>query len=213
MSDDGSTDATLDLLHKYQLQSQPNQVKLYSGPKRGFAANFLSLVCNEEIESDYYAYSDQDDIWQADKLQVAIDWLNSVPKEVPALYCSRTELVDEKCKHIGYSLLYKKKISFLNALVQNISGGNTMVFNQAACDILRAAGFMTPVVAHDWWTYLLITGCGGEVYYDVHTHMLYRQHAGAQIGANTGWRARLMRLSLLMRFTSILFMLRTFIEA
>jgi glycosyltransferase involved in cell wall biosynthesis len=197
VSDDGSTDDTLNLLQNYQQNLPANKVRLYSGPKRGFAANFLSLVCNSDIQSDYYAYSDQDDIWNADKLQIAIDWLQTVPKDVPALYCGRTQLIDAEEKHIGYSIHYKNHISFKNALVQNISGGNTMVFNQAACDLLCKAGFSMPIVAHDWWTYMLVTGCGGKVYFDATPHLLYRQHGGAQIGANTGWYARLARISLL----------------
>ena len=197
VSDDGSSDQTLSLINQFQQSSSDNLVKLYTGPKLGFAANFLSMVCNQEIQSDYYAYSDQDDIWHPEKLEVAVNWLKSVPKDVPALYCGRTKLVNVVGKHIGYSTKYVKNISFLNALVQNISGGNTMVFNQAACNLLREAGFATPVVAHDWWTYMLVTGCGGNVHYDATPYLSYRQHGGAQIGANTGFRARFARISLL----------------
>ena len=36
------------------------------------------------------------------------------------------------------------------------SGGNTMVFNRAARELLRMAGDNVSVVAHDWWAYILI---------------------------------------------------------
>ena len=38
-----------------------------------------------------------------------------------------------------------------------------MVFNRAARDLLRRAGDQVQVVAHDWWAYMVVTGCGGRV--------------------------------------------------
>jgi len=38
-----------------------------------------------------------------------------------------------------------------NALVQSITGGNTMVFNNAARALLREAGDAVSVFTHDWW--------------------------------------------------------------
>ena len=59
---------------------------LRSGPRRGAAANFLSLLFDPGIEADYFAYADQDDIWETDKLSRAIAWLERVPADVPALH-------------------------------------------------------------------------------------------------------------------------------
>ncbi len=56
---------------------------------------------------------------------------------IPALYCTRSRLVDQHGKLIGFSPLFNKKPCFQNALVQNIAGGNTMVFNKAALNILQ----------------------------------------------------------------------------
>ena len=67
-----------------------------------------------------------------------------------------------------------------------------MVMNAAARELLRTAG-LVDVPAHDWWTYLLVSGAGGTVIYDPEPCLSYRQHAGNQIGANTGFRRRLAR--------------------
>ena len=83
------------------------------------------------------------------------------PPDVPALYGSRTLLVDARNQHIGYSPLFERTPNFRNALVQSIAGGNTMVFNRAARDLLRQAGENVTAVTHDWWAYMLVTGCGG----------------------------------------------------
>ena len=156
VSDDGSIDNTLQILKDYQNRMGDNRFFIYAGPRKGFSANFLSLVCKKNSDADYYAYSDQDDIWAPDKLQQAINWLNTISKEIPALYCARTKLVNKHGKAIGSSPLFKKNPGFLNALVQNVAGGNTMVFNRAALNLLRTAGDKINVVAYDWWTYLLV---------------------------------------------------------
>jgi len=82
---------------------------------------------------------------------------------------------------------------FRNALVQSFAGGNTMVFNLAAKRLLESAGIQS-VPTHDWWTYLLVSGAGGHVYYDQYHHILYRQHPNALIGSNGGFMSRLLSL-------------------
>jgi glycosyltransferase involved in cell wall biosynthesis len=140
VSDDGSSDRTLDILQEQQKQWGRGKLTLQSGPRQGFAANFLSLTCQTDINADYYAYADQDDIWEADKLERAVHWLETIPGDVPALYCSRTRLVDKENRTVGFSPLFKKPPSFANALIQNIGGGNTMVFNHATKKLLCRAG-------------------------------------------------------------------------
>ena len=153
-----------------------NRFFVLEGPKQGCSANFLSLVFNPEIRADYFAYSDQDDVWGWDKLSRAIAALEGIPEATPALYGSRSRLIDENGRSLGLSPLHGRSPSFCNALVQNIAGGHTMVMNQAARELLHASG-VTDVPLHDWWTYLLVTGAGGRVLYDLHPSVRYRQHA------------------------------------
>lgn len=192
-SDDGSQDDTHAILETYQKKWGGERLSILSGPAQGFAANFLSLTCAGGIQADYYAYSDQDDIWEADKLQRAMDWLLTIPEDIPALYCSRTRLIDAKNQVIGFSPLFTKPPGFANALIQNIGGGNTMVFNDAARELLRVAGKDVGVVLHDWWTYMVVSGCGGKVFYDSYPSLRYRQHGGNLVGMNSNWLARLVR--------------------
>ena len=109
-SDDGSTDLTLDILRQYSLQ-------IHQGPGLGVAANFFHLIDNVDETSDYYAFADQDDVWELDKLQRSIEFLETVNKNEPALYCGRTILVDAMLNPIAHSPLFKKPSGFLNALV------------------------------------------------------------------------------------------------
>src|SRR5690606_25344152 len=98
---------------------------------------------------------------------------------------TRTLLVDDKNTEIGMSQLFKRPPSFPNALMQNIAGGNTMVFN---ADLRRVLGSAPPrVVIHDWWLYLATTACDGLVRYDPEPSLRYRQHGDNLIGMNIGW--------------------------
>jgi hypothetical protein len=78
--------------------------------------------------------------------------------------------------------------------VQNIASGNTMVFNQAARKLIQAQGFEVDIPLHDWWTYMLITGADGVVYFDQAPMVLYRQHPDNLWGMNAGWHARFSRI-------------------
>jgi glycosyltransferase involved in cell wall biosynthesis len=199
VSDDGSDDRTHAILASYQKRVEPRRLSTRSGPGRGFAANFLSLACSREINADYYAFADQDDVWESDKLVWALEWLHGIPSHVPALYCSRTLKVNEHDQALGLSELHLRPPSFANALVQNIASGNTMVFNHAACELLRKAGPDLDVAAHDWWLYLLVAGCGGRVHFDARPTVRYRQHSRNLIGTNHHWRERLLHTRALLK--------------
>jgi glycosyltransferase involved in cell wall biosynthesis len=198
-SDDGSDDHTHAILEYYQSHWGEDRISIHAGPAEGSTANFLSLTCRADIDADYFAYADQDDVWESDKLERAVSWLKTVPDDVPALYGSRTLLVDARNQHIGYSPLFEKAPDFRNALVQSIAGGNTMVFNRAARDLLRQAGENVEAVTHDWWAYMLVTGCGGQVHYDPYPTVRYRQHGSNQFGSNAHPLAQLKRARLLLQ--------------
>ncbi len=188
VSDDGSTDATLDLLDQFKDDCEvQHSVKIIQGPKQGFVANFLSLVANSSSDAKYFAFSDQDDLWYDDKLQRAVDLIEKEPENIPVLYCSRTEVIFENSEFKSFlSPLMQQSPSFNNALVQSIAGGNTMVFNRAARDSLLKFRVDAEVASHDWWIYQVVTGVGGKVIYDGRPSLKYRQHGGNLVGANRG---------------------------
>ncbi|WP_336792051.1 glycosyltransferase family 2 protein [Pantoea anthophila] len=180
VSDDGSTDDTRSVTERF-FSGAENSFTVLAGPKKGFCENFKSLIGNPAIEADFYAFADQDDIWHPAKLLRAVEYLQSLPDESPALYCSRTRLIDEHDQVLGLSPLNAKRPGFPNALLQNIASGNTMVFNTAARQLFLKILDM-PVIAHDWALYLLVTACGGSVFYDPEPSVLYRQHNANVIG-------------------------------
>ncbi|MDI6026596.1 glycosyltransferase family 2 protein [Corticibacterium sp. UT-5YL-CI-8] len=199
VSDDGSTDGSRDILSRFEKEWSRGDFHLLNGPAQGFAENYRSLITKPEINAAYYAFCDQDDIWDPDKLEVAVAWLSSQDPAVPALYCSRTRTIDQEGNDIGCSSLFEHSPSFRNAIVQSIAGGNTMVMNRAARDIVAEASRRTGFVSHDWWSYMIVTGVGGTVHYSATPHIGYRQHQDNIAGANTSFSARLQRYSFLIQ--------------
>lgn len=193
VSDDGSTDDTIKILHEFA-KRVPQRVVVQQGPQIGFWQNFASLVRSDDIDGDMFAFSDQDDVWFPEKLANAVSWFESRPSDQPALYFTRTELMEEGGAPIGFSPLYTRAPSFQNALVQNIGGGNTMVFNRAARLALLSTPPEVTLVSHDWWTYQIVTGVGGLAYYDPRPSLKYRQHGNNLVGSNIGLKARLIRM-------------------
>ncbi len=166
----------------------------------GFSKNFLGALSSIDTPFEYFAFSDQDDIWHTDKLENALAILERYPKNKPALYCARTAIIDAHDQvNLGASPLFKQSPSFANALVQSIAGGNTMVFNKAARDIIVRSAAGLNVTSHDWWCYQIISGSGGVVYCDPKPCLKYRQHAENLVGSNGGWAARFTRIRMLLK--------------
>jgi glycosyltransferase involved in cell wall biosynthesis len=194
ISDDGSSDQTIPIAKEFQRAHPDHRVHIVDGPHQGFSRNFLSLVTRPEIEADYFAFADQDDIWAVEKIERAVQYLENIPPNVPALYMSRVELVSASGDYIGYSPTCPRLPSFKNALIQNIAGGHAMVLNRAARKVLQIVPDVD-VPFHDWWTYLCVAGVGGRVYFDDHVSVKYRQHGKNLVGLNAGLGAKLMRLN------------------
>lgn len=192
-SDDSSTDGTLDLLGSWRMIWNKGSFTIMSGPRRGFAGNFRKLLAEAEVgDANYVAFCDQDDIWLSDKTRIAVEALD-VHGARPALYCARTLITDIDDREVSLSTLFKRTPDFANALVQSIGGGNTMVMNRAAYELLREAATRTEFVSHDWFAYLIVSGAGGKVIYSETPHVRYRQHDGNLIGSNLGFQARIDR--------------------
>jgi len=196
VSDDGSTDFTLKILNDFQNDHPEHIIKINKGPMEGFSRNYLSLLGSVDPEADFFAFSDQDDIWLPEKLAHAIKTLQRSDPKTPTLFASRTLIIDSNGRSLGLSKKKNRIPSLPNALIQNIASGNTMVFNRSALDLLKAGGPELDVYAHDWWAYLAITAVQGDVYFDNSPSLLYRQHQGNQIGASIKLRSYLNRVLL-----------------
>jgi hypothetical protein len=186
-------------LEDFRKKHGASRVRIRQGPGKGFVANFLSLLCDPAIEADYYALSDQDDVWDADKLTRAHLSLTSASATEPVVYCSRTRLIDESGLQIRLSLHYRKPPHFRNALAQSLASGNTMVLNETARRLLMRGGAEVVVPSHDWWIYLAVSAVGGRMLYDALPTVSYRIHARNVIGSNSSMVAQIRRAAMVWR--------------
>jgi glycosyltransferase involved in cell wall biosynthesis len=196
-SDDGSSDDTVALLEDFRKKHGAGRVEIRQGPRKGFVANFLSLICDPTITGEYYALSDQDDVWHPQKLSRARQFLGDALTDQPVVYCSRTQLIDEQGNDIGLSTFYRKRPHFRNALVQSLASGNTMVLNEKMRWLLMQAGADANAPAHDWLVYMTNTAVGGKMLYDAEPTVSYRMHSSNVIGSNDTAGARMTRARLL----------------
>lgn len=203
ISDDGSTDDTLEIIRKITATHglSKDKVCLITGPGQGSTSNFLSLFqrafASGTAASEYFAFSDQDDIWEETRLERAVAWLQSVPDDRPALYGSRTLLVDENNLPLSTMPARKKPLTFSNALVENYTSGNTMLFNAPAARLINESlkGVdLNLIPNHDWWFYLILSGVGARVFLDDYPGVRYRQHGANCIGVKRGIPRLLARL-------------------
>lgn len=174
--DDGSHDRTLDILRKYK------DIDIIQGTNVGPCRSFLELI-RTAPDADYYAFCDQDDIWDEDKLKIAIEQIGLHDGHIPVMYYSNLEVVDEQLKF--YRLSHDHNLEGANkyaALMESMPTGCTIVFNKYAEQIMRNR-IPDNCTMHDTWIYMVCKMLG-EVIYDDHAHIKYRQHGNNVIGTS-----------------------------
>ncbi len=161
----------------------------------GYAKNFLQGLKDVGSNFDYYAFSDQDDIWEKNKLEIALRKIQELNSHNSVLYCSRTSYFDnDSLNEIGSSRNFTKPPEFKNALIQNIAGGNTILLNNKARNLIVNSLISYKFISHDWWCYLLIAAAGGNIIFDNTKSVRYRQHAENLIGGNHKLKDRIFRI-------------------
>ena len=193
--DDNSQDEII-IKEKLSKKEFKFDIKIIKRPENiGYAKNFLLGLKEVGPNFDYYAFSDQDDIWEINKIELALKKIKVFNSSKSILYCSRTAYYSEDClKKMGSSKIFKKKPDFRNALLQNIAGGNTILLNKKARNTIIKTLKSDEFVSHDWWCYQVISGSGGEIIYDLNKTLKYRQHNNNLIGKNTSYFEKLKRL-------------------
>lgn len=177
--DDGSTDGTIRILKAYE-EKYPKRVKVFYEENIGYIKSYFELIRKAE-GYDYYALSDQDDIWLEDKIDTAITWCDTCEQDGPILYGSSSFLVNDQLEKMGETQKDLRGITWDNVLIQNIFPGHTQVFNDALCRILKSEIDCTKVYVHDFWiTYMALLY--GTTIFDNQSHTLYRQHGTNTVG-------------------------------
>ena len=189
--DDGSTDQTLTILKKYQ---EKGALEFYTGENLGPQRSFLHLL-QHAPQCDYYAFADQDDVWMADKISVAVNRLKTSGTK-PAIYVCQTQMTDQVLNPIATPSL-SPLLTFGESLIYAFASGCTMVMNDSMRKIVNA---YCPqfIDMHDKWIMEIATAIGADIYFDKKSHILYRQHERNAIGLHDSfakeWKLRIHRV-------------------
>ena len=156
------------------------------GPIKNFAE--LMRIARDG-GADYVFLSDQDDVWNPEKLHIFLEEMSRLEKlegrELPLLIHSDLEVVNNSLETIHPSFMKYVGLSADQSAIGVLLGQN--VVTGCACMVNRAVlNLALPVpqgvLMHDWWLALLASSIGRISFID-QPLVRYRQHNGNVLGA------------------------------
>ena len=129
ISDDMSTDATREILNEY-VAKDSRVVVFLQNKNVGSTRNFEFLM--KKVENECFMFSDQDDIWQKDKIQKSVDKMNQTDSD---LVYTNLQVVSEDLEVLNQSYWrlkgFEKKVrkynNFESLYLNNYITGSTML--------------------------------------------------------------------------------------
>ena len=181
--DDGSTDRTLSILESYE-----EKINWYQDQHLSVNKGFIKLA-KEAPDTEYYAFSDQDDVWLPDKLDRAISFLKNTDNKKPAMYACGQIVVDENLEFMFQHNMNPNR-SKDDFFAKNSFSGNTIVFNRKLFELLKMANLSVDPeqVKHDRFLTRICIACGGDVIVDTENYIKYRQHGSNVVGVRHGFK-------------------------
>jgi len=194
--DDGSTDNTRDILLGYQRRYAQKLIIVPShthtgAPKRNFGELIHYIL---RVQADlfkgiaYIAFSDQDDVWQPNKLEVMLEKLQQEERMypmAPLIVHSDLELIDASGQLVLKSLseyqgFNPRRNFFAQIAIRNVVTGCAMMLNRRALEI--SYPIPEEAIEFDWWL-SLSTAAFGKIIFLKEKTTQYRQHMHNYIGA------------------------------
>lgn len=195
VSDDGSSDETLSIIHRYEAQ-YPGRIRLLPpGPSQGASANFNYLLTS--TKAAYVFLADQDDVWDCDKVATFHSEMQRLEcqygSDTPILIHGDLRVVDSELTSISPSFFQLQRLDFRRSrfkdlLCQNVVTGCTVILNRALIE--KSLPVSSQAIMHDWWLGLVAAAFGRIAFLDKAT-MAYRQHGANTVGAR-GWHANFL---------------------
>lgn len=149
ISDDGSTDRTLDIVGSFK----DNRIKVYSqhSPKGLLAHEYATLNFENALahaEGDYIFLSDQDDIWLDDKVSVCLKYLQEYDYVVSDAYVTDADLnVISDTRFTKEENVHFNK--YLAVVLSTPYQGSCAAFKKCVLD--KAMPFPKGLQSHDRW--------------------------------------------------------------
>lgn len=196
ISDDHSTNKTLEIISTYQ-KKFPKQIH-FLGQRmisNGAADNFYHLINEVDFHDfDYFALSDQDDIWPEYKISRAIQEIHHQSVDG---YSSDFLFFDETSRMQYFKKSYHQ--SQLDYYFETPGPGCSFVLTKKLFkdfqSQLRNTPSMKEFMYHDWLIYAYARSKKYRWTIDNSPNLFYRQHTANLVGANHGLRASVRRIN------------------
>ncbi|MGT2887484.1 glycosyltransferase family 2 protein [Streptococcus didelphis] len=187
--DDGSSDRTLEIIEDFEnTDSRIRLINRNSCENFGVIKNFYTLLKYDQ--ADFYFFSDQDDIWLPNKLEVTLAEAEKYQDKLPLLVYTDLKVVNQNLQVIHESMIKTQSdhanTKLVEELTENTVTGGTTLINHALASLWTEYDHL---LMHDWFLALLAAAMGHLVYLDIPTE-LYRQHESNVLGART-WSKRM----------------------
>ena len=181
--DDGSTDSTTQIIIQYA-KLYEYRIKYILGENIGYIKSFFTLIQYAD-GYDYYALSDQDDIWMDNKILTALQWMKYENNDIPLLYGCTSYLIKNDLIPYGTTQTMKHSIDFFNTIIQNYFPGHNQIMNQLLLNELKRKIDCSKIYVHDSWILNVAVVCGKAIFNNS-PHTLYRQHDNNEVGFGKG---------------------------
>lgn len=179
--DDNSHDDTMIIIEKY-IDKFSDKIVLLKDEDGTLGAkdNFMRLL--KDIDSNYYMFSDQDDVWLPEKVMLSYNKYMEVAMlhpNLPIIIHSDSIIVDEQLNIITKSFwnnegLFPSLFSFYNYVSISCLQGATMFFNNNVKLLINK--YVNIPIMHDWWITTETLKNGGIVVPIKQPLLYYRQH-------------------------------------
>lgn len=186
--DDGSSDKTVSIIRSFikdmdlTERSTIRFMLLNDENRLGYPLCFVKPLLSLP-DTDYYAFCDQDDVWNEDKIETAVRKLEKLDNREPVLYYSAVDYVDANLNFVRSSRFaqYAKDVKNYG-LQEYMYGGEAMgmtyVFNQQVRRALQLSYEQGKRNYKDGFIKLYAAACG-KVVYDKKPCAKYRRHENA----------------------------------
>lgn len=182
--DDGSTDNTRQIIEGFVASdSRISFINPDSTENLGVIKSFYALV--KHGRADYYFFSDQDDVWLPEKLELTLAEAQKHDPNQALMVYTDLKVVNQNLEVLNESMIrsqsHHANTEFIQELTENTVTGGTAMINHALAERWTVT---EDILMHDWYLALLATAFGKLVYIDRPTE-LYRQHDNNVLGART----------------------------
>jgi glycosyltransferase, family 2 len=188
--DDNSTDKTLEIIQNYHKKDKRIKILKDNKGNLGIVRNFEELL--KSSESEFIMFSDQDDIWVENKLDMYLKMIEKIKNKGFMIHSDAILFDKNKSNILKDTFISKKAINkglenvFFNYFVQ----GATILISKEIKNFILP--FPKEVYLHDRYIHLI-----SELFFErifVNKALIYyRQHGDNQIGAKNTIRELLLK--------------------